>query len=130
MRQARILSQRLQKRGVPSNPPPPGGVAMQNHVSEMLQMVNAQLEKIAQADPCTQRDLLTMQKSVIVQLSENIHVAASMAHELRPNFAMNEDMSFKWHKTFLEKRLTRKTSGQHGPRAGQSNFTSTQTDDF
>jgi hypothetical protein len=117
------------ERAVPSNPPPPGAVAMQNHMSEMLQMVNAQLEQIAQADPCKQRDLMTMQKSVIFQLSENIRVAASEAHELRPNFAVNEYMSFKRHESFLEKRSTEKTSGQYGPRAGQSNFTSTGKDD-
>jgi hypothetical protein len=36
-----------------------------------------QLKQIAQAHPAgTQRDLMTMQKSVIVQLSENIHFAA------------------------------------------------------
>jgi hypothetical protein len=67
------------ERAVPSNPPPPGAVAMQNHMSEMLQMVNAQLEQIAQADPCKQRDLMTMQKSVIFQLSENIRVFRPMS---------------------------------------------------
>jgi hypothetical protein len=113
----------------PSNVPPPGAVAMQNHVHAILQMVNAQLEQIAQADPGKQRDMMTMQKSVIVQLSENIRVAASKAHELRPSFAMNEDVSFKRHKSFLEKSSTEKTSKQHVPRPGQSNFTSSRKDD-
>jgi hypothetical protein len=80
----------IEEWGIPSNPPPPGAVAMQNHMSKMLQMVNAQLEQIAQADPCKQRDLMTMHKSVIFQLSENIRVSASKAHELRSNSAVNE----------------------------------------
>jgi hypothetical protein len=41
----------------PSNPTPPGAVGVQNHMSEMLQMVNAQHKlllnlQIAQAEPC------------------------------------------------------------------------------
>jgi hypothetical protein len=48
----------------PSNPSPPGAVSMQNHMCEMLQMMNAQF---AQADPCRQHDLMTMQKSVLAR---------------------------------------------------------------
>jgi hypothetical protein len=87
-----------------ANAAPPGAIAMQNHMCEMLQMVNAQLEQIAQAVPGKQRDPITMQKAVIVQLSQNIRVAASRVHELRKDFAVNDAVSFKRHKSFLEKR--------------------------
>jgi hypothetical protein len=51
---------------------------------------------------------------VIAQISENFHVAASKAHELCAILAANKGVSFKWHKGFFEKRLTKKNSAPHG----------------
>lgn len=75
---------------VSSKPAPPGVAAMQNNVRAISHMVNAQLEQVAQADPGKQPDLMTMQTSVLVQLSENSRIAATKPHELQPDFVVNK----------------------------------------
>jgi hypothetical protein len=82
-----------------------GVVALHNHEAEMQRMLDEALQALRRADPGNQQALATQQKSALVRLLDVSKVAASKVHAHHTSFATSEQVSFKRHRSALEKHL-------------------------
>jgi hypothetical protein len=82
-----------------------GAVVLHNHDAEMQRMLDEALQALRRADPGNQRALATQQKSALVRVLDVSEVAASKVHVHHTSFAMSEHVSFKRHRSALEKQL-------------------------
>jgi hypothetical protein len=82
-----------------------GAVALHKHEAEMQRMLDEALQALRRADPGNQRALATKQKSALVCQLQVSKVAESKVHVDHTNFATSEQVSFKRHRSALEKQL-------------------------